>query len=90
MDHPRGRAEDAAFAELGAKVWGLHTFVDARASEHVSTTPRFWKSLGYALGSAETYLMCRDIVGAVRQLEWLRNEAARWRDHEDYPVEAAR
>ncbi|MFB8025983.1 MULTISPECIES: hypothetical protein [unclassified Streptomyces] len=82
-------SEQDAFTELAAKILTLHAFVDARATERV-TSPFFWKSLGYALGSAEAHLKCRDIVGSVRQFEWLRNEAARWEDHPEFPVEAAR
>ncbi|MFD7763601.1 hypothetical protein [Streptomyces microflavus] len=88
QQHEAPQAPDA-FAELRDKVRGLYEFVDARAAESVRT-PQFWKSLGYAFGSAETFLDCHDIVGAVRQFEWLRNEAACWKDHPDYPVEAAR
>ncbi|MFD0229289.1 hypothetical protein ACWGPD_25180 [Streptomyces hirsutus] len=61
----------------------------ARATEQI-VTPHFWEALGYALGAAEECIRHKDIVGAVRKLEWYRTEAERWRTHPDYPAEAAR
>ncbi|WP_196421317.1 hypothetical protein [Streptomyces sp. E1N211] len=82
-------ADADAFTEMHAKITAMHKFVKARAQEQI-TEPRFWESIGYALGAAEESLHHGDIVGAVRKLAWYRGEAERWRSHPDYPVEAAR
>lgn len=85
---PLGSQSDP-IAEMHAKITAMHAFVKARAQEQI-TEPRFWESIGYALGAAEESLHHGDIVGAVRKLAWYRGEAERWRNHPDYPVEAAR
>ncbi|RSS94251.1 hypothetical protein EF903_06855 [Streptomyces sp. WAC05292] len=48
-------------------------------------TPLFHESLGFAMGYAEACMQHGDIVGAVRKLEWMRNEAKRWEHHPDFP-----
>ncbi|WWM28821.1 hypothetical protein QBW33_35215 [Streptomyces sp. B21-104] len=79
-----------AYADMSAVLAALHTFLRARAAETPVVTPLFHESLGYAMGYAEACMEKRDIVGAVRKLAWMRNEAARWADHPDFPAEAAR
>ncbi|MEU0857518.1 hypothetical protein ABZ352_19045 [Streptomyces griseofuscus] len=78
-----------AHAELHGHIVKLHAFVKARSEEAANVSPAFWTSLGHTLGSAEAYLDCGDIVGAVRQAAWYRKVAARWSDHPDFPAEAA-
>ncbi|WP_404949036.1 MICOS complex subunit MIC60 [Streptomyces sp. ARC14] len=75
---------------MSERITTLHTFVKARAGERPVVTPTFWESLGYALGRAEAYLDCGDIVGAARQLGWFRTEARKWSEHPEFPTEAAR
>ncbi|MGW0562912.1 hypothetical protein ACWDZ4_20390 [Streptomyces sp. NPDC003016] len=85
---PISRAEDhgiEAYAEMSAQLATLHSFLKARAAETPVVTPFFHESLGYAMGYAEACMEKRDIVGAVRKLEWMRNEAKRWEDHPEYP-----
>ncbi|MFD3328576.1 hypothetical protein [Streptomyces sp. NPDC058701] len=48
-------------------------------------TPLFHESLGFAMGYAEACVENGDIVGAVRKLEWMRNEAKRWKHHPEFP-----
>ncbi|MEU5181120.1 hypothetical protein AB0G49_13820 [Streptomyces longwoodensis] len=68
----------------------LHTFLKARVAEAAVVEPFFYEALGYARGYADACMEKRDIVGAVRKLAWMRNEAQRWREHPDYPAEAGR
>ncbi|MER6230977.1 hypothetical protein ACFUC2_04750 [[Kitasatospora] papulosa] len=75
---------------MSAALAALHTFLRARAAETPVVTPLFHESLGYAMGYAEACMEKRDIVGAVRKLEWMRNESQRWAAHPDFPAEARR
>ncbi|MEV0487253.1 hypothetical protein AB0I69_42475 [Streptomyces sp. NPDC050508] len=86
---PDGGSIDA-YADMSAQLAALHTFLRARAAESADVTPLFYESLGYALGYADACMEQRDIVGAVRKLAWMRNEAKRWEGHPDYPAEAGR
>ncbi|PRH81085.1 hypothetical protein C6N75_00635 [Streptomyces solincola] len=79
-----------AYADMSAQLGALHTFLKARAAETPVVDPLFHEALGYALGYADACMEKRDIVGAVRKLEWMRNEAQRWADHPDFPAEARR
>lgn len=79
-----------AYADMSAQLAALHTFLRARAAETPVVAPLFHESLGYAMGYAEACMEKQDIVGAVRKLEWMRNEAKRWADHPDFPAEARR
>lgn len=79
-----------AYADISAALAALHTFLRARAGETPVVTPLFHESLGYAMGYAEACMEKRDIVGAVRKLEWMRNEAKKWADHPDFPAEVRR
>ncbi|AWI32717.1 hypothetical protein [Streptomyces tirandamycinicus] len=81
-------ADTDVFTELRDQITALHSFVKDRASEQV-TTPLFWQSIGYALGHGEACIEHRDVVGAVRRLEWFRTEAERWEDHPNYPARKA-
>jgi hypothetical protein len=86
----RGHDSVDAYADISAQLTSLHTFLRARAAETPVVTPLFHESLGYAMGYAEACMEKRDIVGAVRKLEWMRNEAKRWADHPVFPTEARR
>ncbi|MFE9976195.1 hypothetical protein ACFYRD_37190 [Streptomyces hirsutus] len=72
---------------MHAKITAMHVFVRARAAEQI-VTPRFWESLGYALGAATECIRHKDIVGAVRMLE--RSATRPNAGGPDYPDEAAR
>ncbi|KIF04738.1 hypothetical protein PL81_16990 [Streptomyces sp. RSD-27] len=73
---------------MAAQLGSWHAFLRARAAETPVVNPFFHESLGYAMGSAEAFLEHEDIVGAVRKLEWMRNEARRWEQHPDFPASA--
>lgn len=61
------------------------------AETHVKITgAMFWESTGYALGAAEKFLRHGDILSGVRALAGYRDQAERWNNYPDYPVEAAR
>ncbi|MFC8538016.1 hypothetical protein [Streptomyces sp. NPDC057249] len=75
---------------MRAQLTTLHSFLRARTAETPVVTPQFHQSLGYALGYAEGCLENRDVVGAARQLAWMRNEAKRWAEHPNFPAEARR
>ncbi|WP_330335608.1 hypothetical protein OHS33_38905 (plasmid) [Streptomyces sp. NBC_00536] len=81
---PTGPSIDA-HAEMIAQLGLWHGFLRARAAETPVVNPLFHESLGYAMGAAEAFLEHADIVGAVRKLEWMRNEADRWERHPDFP-----
>uniref|UniRef100_UPI003F495F4F hypothetical protein n=1 Tax=Streptomyces sp. CA-141956 TaxID=3240051 RepID=UPI003F495F4F len=74
---------------MSAQLESLYVFLKARAAETPVVTPRFYETLGYARGYADACIEKRDIVGAVRKLEWMRNEAERWQDHPDWPGRTA-
>ncbi|MBV1940861.1 hypothetical protein KUF83_30465 [Streptomyces sp. BV286] len=79
-----------AYADMSAQLEALHTFLKARAAATPVVEPLFYEALGYARGYADACMEKQDIVGAVRKLEWMRNEAKRWADHPDFPAEARR
>ncbi|WP_433860182.1 hypothetical protein [Streptomyces kronopolitis] len=87
---PPERPNVDAYADMSAQLAALHSFLRARAAETPVVTPLFHEALGYAMGYAEACMEKQDIVGAVRKLEWMRNEAKRWADHPDFPAEARR
>ncbi len=87
---PPERPSIDAYADMSAQLGALCSFLKARSAEALVVDPLFRESLGYALGYAEACMEKRDIVGAVRKLEWMRNEAERWADHPDFPMEARR
>ncbi|MFG2408781.1 hypothetical protein ACGFR8_31445 [Streptomyces brevispora] len=70
---------------MSAQLEALHTFLKARAAATPVVAPRFYEALGYARGYADACVEKGDIVGAVRQLSWMRNEARKWADHPDHP-----
>ncbi|MER7937906.1 MULTISPECIES: hypothetical protein [unclassified Streptomyces] len=74
-----------AFAAMAARLKAMHDFLWDRSQEE-PVTPRFQWSLGYAFGAGEECVRQGDIVGAVRRLEWLTNEAKQWDDHPNYPA----
>ncbi|MEU6632858.1 hypothetical protein ABZ905_31930 [Streptomyces parvus] len=74
-----------AYADMSAQLEAFNTFLKARAAETAVVSPIFYGALGYAMGYAEACMVHRDIVGAVRKLEWMRNEAKKWQDHPDFP-----
>ncbi|MBT2511661.1 hypothetical protein J7I98_38970 [Streptomyces sp. ISL-98] len=78
-----------AYADISAQLAALHTFLRARAAETPVVTPLFHESLSYAMGYVEACMEKRDIVGAVRKLEWMRIEAKRWEAHPDFPAAGA-
>jgi hypothetical protein len=75
---------------MSAQLEALHTFLKARAAATPVVDPLFYEALGYARGYADACMEKQDIIGAVRKLEWMRNEAKRWADHPDFPAEARR
>ncbi|MFF0754367.1 hypothetical protein [Streptomyces sp. NPDC004267] len=83
------RPDIDAYADMSAQLELLHSFLKARAAESPVVTPLFYESLGYARGYAEACMEKQDVVGAVRKLEWMRNEAKRWQDHPDWPGRTA-
>ncbi|MGW7090066.1 hypothetical protein ACWGH2_42155 [Streptomyces sp. NPDC054871] len=74
-----------AHADMSAQLASFRTFLRARAAQAPVVDPRFHELLGYAVGYAEACMDKQDIVGAVRKLEWMRNEAARWSTHPEHP-----
>ncbi|MGW0757139.1 hypothetical protein ACWD1Y_11725 [Streptomyces sp. NPDC002814] len=84
-DHPVD-----AYADMSARLEALHTFLKARAAETPVVEPLFYEALGYARGYADACMEKQDIVGAVRKLEWMRNEAKKWANHPAFPTEGAR
>ncbi|MFJ5143022.1 hypothetical protein [Streptomyces sp. NPDC088707] len=83
------RPDIDAYADISTQLDALYTFVKARAAETPVVTPFFHESLGYARGYADACIENRDIVGAVRKLAWMRNEAKRWQNHPDWPGQTA-
>ncbi|MFH8738895.1 hypothetical protein [Streptomyces sp. NPDC017964] len=62
---------------MSARLSAQYRFLKGRAAEPPVVSAFFHESLGYAMGYAEACMEKRDIVGAVRKLAWMRNEAKR-------------
>ena len=74
-----------AFKEIGVRIDQVHQFLIARlAEEDAQDTADSQHDVGYALGFATACIELGDIIGAVRQLEWMRTEAANWNKHPAY------
>lgn len=74
---PRERPNIDAYADMSAQLEARQTFLKARAAATPVVEPLFYEALGYAKGYADACMEKRDIVGAVRKLEWMRNPSLR-------------